>query len=110
MNLIGKFRYKIPTHYLGFNLIANRMDKMQWIGIIAGILTASSMLPQVIKVLKEKKADEISLLMLIVLVSGIALWIVYGVMREDMPIIATNAFSLLVNIVLIALRIKYRHR
>jgi MtN3 and saliva related transmembrane protein len=86
------------------------MDKIQWIGIIAGILTASSMLPQVIKVMKEKKAEEISLLMLIVLITGIALWVVYGVMKKDMPIIATNAFSLLVNGVLIVLRIKYKDR
>jgi MtN3 and saliva related transmembrane protein len=96
--------------YLGLYLNeAKPMDKIQWIGIIAGILTASSMLPQVIKVMKEKKAEEISLLMLIVLITGITLWVVYGVMKKDMPIIATNAFSLLVNGVLIVLRIKYRH-
>jgi MtN3 and saliva related transmembrane protein len=86
------------------------MDKMQWIGIIAGVLTATSMLPQVIKVFKEKKAEDISLLMLIVLLSGIALWIVYGIMRNDFPIIATNAFSLLVNLVLIVLRIRYKEK
>jgi len=86
------------------------MEKTEWVGIIAGVLTASSMLPQVIKVLKEKKAEDISLLMLIVLLSGISLWIVYGVMRKDLPIIATNAFSLLVNLVLIVLGIKYKKR
>ena len=86
------------------------MDKTQWIGIIAGVLTATSMLPQVIKVFKEKKAEDISLLMLIVLLSGIALWVVYGVMRNDFPIIATNAFSMLVNLVLVGLRIKYKGR
>jgi MtN3 and saliva related transmembrane protein len=86
------------------------MEMTQWIGIAAGVLTASSMLPQVIKVLKEKKAEEISLLMLIVLISGISLWIVYGVMKKDLPIIATNAFSLLVNIVLMVLRIKYKEK
>ena len=86
------------------------MELKQWVGIIAGILTATSMLPQVIKVFKEKKAEDISLLMLIVLLSGIALWIVYGIMRNDLPIIATNAFSLLVNLVLMVLRIKYKKR
>ena len=86
------------------------MELTEWVGIIAGVLTASSMLPQVIKVFKEKKAEDISLLMLIVLLSGISLWIVYGVMRKDMPIIATNAFSLLVNLVLIVLRIKYKKK
>ena len=84
------------------------MEKTEWVGIIAGILTASSMLPQVIKVLKEKKAENISLLMVFVLISGVCLWIVYGVMRKDLPIIATNAFSLLVNLVLMVLRIRYK--
>jgi len=68
------------------------------------------MLPQVIKVLKEKKAENISLLMVFVLISGVCLWIVYGVMRKDLPIIATNAFSLLVNLVLMVLRIRYKKR
>lgn len=96
---------------MGRDLIdEHAMDTTQWIGIIAGILTAGSMLPQVIKVLREKKAEEISIVMLLVLISGISLWIVYGVFKKDLPIIVTNAFSLLVNIVLMILRIKYRAR
>ena len=86
------------------------MDQTQWIGIIAGVFTATSMLPQLIKVIKEKKAEDISLLMLIVLLTGISLWVVYGVMKKDMPIIATNAFSLLVNVLMIFFRIKYKDR
>ena len=46
--------------------------------------------------------------MLIVLMAGVALWVVYGVIRHDVPIIATNCFSLLVNIAMIVLRIKYK--
>jgi len=86
------------------------MDKTQWVGIIAGVLTATSMLPQVIKVFKEKKAENISLLMVLVLIGGVGLWIVYGIMRKDLPIIATNAFSLLVNLLLMVLRIKYKQK
>lgn len=82
----------------------------QWIGIVAGIFTATSMLPQLIKVIKEKKAEEISLLMLFVLLVGISLWIVYGVMKKDWPIIGTNSFSLLINILMIIFRIKYKDR
>lgn len=78
------------------------------IGLTAGILTASSLLPQLIKTIKEKKADEISIGMLIILLAGISLWIVYGIKKDDFPIIATNAFSLLLNIVMIFLRIKYK--
>ncbi|RYY90384.1 MAG: hypothetical protein EOO15_02865 [Chitinophagaceae bacterium] len=83
------------------------MDTTQVVGIVAGVLTASSLLPQVVKTLKEKKAAEVSKAMLGTLMSGVALWIVYGVLRSDIPIIATNCFSLLVNIVMMTLRIKY---
>ena len=84
------------------------MNWTQIIGMAAGVLTASSLIPQVVKTLKEKKADDVSLLMLIVLQSGIILWIVYGIKRDDLPIIATNSFSLLVNIIMVVLRVKYR--
>ncbi|MGZ8544672.1 MAG: SemiSWEET family sugar transporter, partial [Flavisolibacter sp.] len=88
--------------------IALYMDSTQLIGIAAGIFTATSLLPQVIKTFKEKKADDVSLLMLLILQAGLILWIFYGIKREDMPIIITNCFSLLVNITMVILRIKYK--
>lgn len=86
------------------------MDITQVIGLFAGICTASSLLPQLIKTIKEKKADEISKLMLFVLMIGVATWVVYGFMRKDFPIIATNIFSLLLNIVMVILRFKYSRK
>jgi MtN3 and saliva related transmembrane protein len=83
------------------------MDKTQIIGIASGVLTSISMLPQVIKILKEKKAEEISLLMISVLLLGLAGWAVYGFMKNDLPIIVTNCFSVLVNVILLFLRLKY---
>src|SRR6476661_969858 len=82
------------------------MELTQIIGLAAGILTASSLLPQVFKTLKEKKAEDVSLGMLFLLQAGLVLWIIYGIRREDLPIIATNCFSLLVNITMVILRIK----
>ena len=84
------------------------MDSTQVIGLAAGILTACSLLPQVIKTFKEKKAEDVSLLMLLVLMAGLILWIIYGIKREDLPIIATNCFSVLVNVTMVILRIKYK--
>lgn len=84
------------------------MNWTQLIGLAAGILTATSLLPQVIKTFKEKKAEDVSLLMLLVLLGGLILWIVYGIKKNDLPIIATNCFSLLVNITMVVLRIRYK--
>jgi MtN3 and saliva related transmembrane protein len=80
----------------------------QTIGIIAGIFTATSLLPQLIKIIKEKSAENVSIGMLLVLMTGVSLWIYYGFLREDIPIIATNSFSLLLNIVTVYFRVKYK--
>ena len=86
------------------------MNWTQVIGIAAGICTSTSLIPQVVKTIKEKKAEDVSLGMLLVLGTGILLWIVYGIKKNDIPIIATNAFSLLVNITMVILGIKYKKK
>lgn len=83
------------------------MDWTQAIGLFAGICTASSLLPQLIKTIREKKAEDISKLMLFILMTGVATWVVYGILRNDLPIIITNSFSLLLNICMVILRLKY---
>lgn len=83
------------------------MDFTAALGLAAGILTASSLLPQLITTIKKKKAADVSLLMFIVLLIGNSLWIWYGLEKEDLPIIATNIFSLSLNIIMLILKIKY---
>lgn len=81
-----------------------------YIGIAAGIITAISLLPQLAKVTREKKAENISVIYLLTLMTGLSLWIWYGILREDLPIIFTNGFSVLVNIILMVLVIKYKKK
>ena len=88
-------------------ILAIAIDKI--VGITAGILTGASMLPQVVKMYKEKKASQVSIFMLLILIAGISLWVWYGFLKDDLPIIATNLFSLLVNLVMVFLRYKYRN-
>ncbi|MCS4305583.1 MULTISPECIES: SemiSWEET transporter [unclassified Chryseobacterium] len=71
------------------------------LGIIAGVLTSISMIPQLIKVIREKNVEDISLLMLLVLISGLSLWVWYGFMKDELPIILSNSFAVLVNISLL---------
>jgi len=68
------------------------------------------LLPQLVKTIKEKKANSISLGMLAVLLAGLCVWIVYGFLKKDYPIIVTNSFSLLTNIVMVVLTAKYKDR
>ncbi len=84
------------------------MDTITLVGIAASVLTAISMMPQLIKIAKEKKADDVSLLMLLVLLSGLILWVVYGFMIEDYIIVVANSFSVLVNITVVILTLVYK--
>jgi len=77
------------------------------IGLAAGICTAVSLLPQIIKIIKEKAAQDISLFYLLVLLCGLGLWTYYGFLKNDVPIIATNIFSMVLNIVVIVLGLIY---
>lgn len=86
------------------------MNLIDLIGTVAGILTSISMIPQLIKVLKEKKVEDVSLLMLIVLLLGVCLWVVYGIMKEEWPIILSNGFSVLVNTILLIYYFIYRKK
>ncbi len=78
------------------------------IGIAASACTAASLVPQLTKVLKEKKAENVSLWMLLVLFIGLGLWIYYGILKEDLIIIFSNSFSFIVNVLLVIFTIKYK--
>jgi MtN3 and saliva related transmembrane protein len=79
-----------------------------WVGIVAGVLTGVSLLPQLIKLIRKKKSDDLSFAFLGVLLLGLALWIWYGFLKDDLPIIITNSFSLIVNMLMIVLGLRYK--
>lgn len=74
---------------------------------MASVCTATSLIPQLIKIIRDKKADDISLPMLAILFAGVALWIWYGVLKNDLIIIISNAISLTLNAVIVVLSLKY---
>ena len=80
------------------------------IGTIAGILTSVSMIPQLIKVLKEKDVENLSWGMIAVLLTGVSIWVVYGIMKDELPIILSNGFSVLVNTTLLIYFFKYKNK
>ena len=80
------------------------------LGIIAGVLTSFSMIPQLVKVIREKNVQDISLLMLLVLISGLSLWVWYGLKKDELPIILSNGFAVLVNISLLICYLIYNKK
>lgn len=77
------------------------------LGLIAGVLTTVAYLPQLIKTWQSKSAQDLSWSMLIILCTGIILWLVYGFSVHDVPIIAANIVTLLLAAVILLLKIRY---
>ena len=85
-------------------------DISQYVGIASGVLTGISLIPQLIKVVREKKKESVSIGMLVILLAGLFGWMWYGILKEDYPIIITNAFSLLTNISILILSFIYKRK
>lgn len=77
------------------------------IGIIAGICTTISFIPQIIKILKTRHARDISLYMYMVLTTGIFLWLIYGILLKRFPIILANSISFALCVFIIISKIRY---
>ncbi len=83
------------------------MNFIDGLGLAAGICTSSSIIPQLVTTIKKKRAADVSTFMFIVLLIGNGLWVYYGIDKKDVPIISTNIFSLVLNIIMLYLKIKY---
>lgn len=81
---------------------------MTALGIVAGILTTASFLPQVIRSARERSADSFSWLWLVCFGAGVAAWLAYGLVLGDPAIIGANGVTLLAVIALMLLRARHR--
>ncbi|MGA7369231.1 MAG: SemiSWEET family transporter [Nitrososphaeraceae archaeon] len=77
------------------------------IGITAGILVLSSFIPQITKAYKTKKMSDVSIHLMILIASGMFLWVVYGLIRSDLVIVGTNATGSALNVCLLVMKIRY---
>ena len=84
------------------------MESITLIGIGASILTASSLIPQFVKLLRERNSDQVSVLMLTILLAGLALWIYYGILKKDWIIVASNSFAALINMATFVLTLHFK--
>jgi len=82
------------------------MDYLTILGVVAGALTTSSFIPQIIKIIKTRSAKDVSLVMFIIISFGISLWLVYGILKNDFPIMIANAVTLVFNLTILFLKYK----
>jgi MtN3 and saliva related transmembrane protein len=76
-------------------------------GYIAAVLTTAAFLPQLIKTLKTKKADDVSLITLIMFIIGVLCWIIYGYNISSIPILIANLITLILNLLILISKIYF---
>ncbi|WP_424495189.1 SemiSWEET family sugar transporter [Salinimicrobium sp. GXAS 041] len=84
---------------------------MNWtmiLGLAAGICTTAAVVPQLWKAFKTKKVSDVSPGMFFVLILGLAMWTIYGIIENDLPIILTNGTAFALNSLMLYLLFKYK--
>ena len=77
-------------------------------GLLAGTLTSIASIPQVVKTLRTRHARDISVWQPLLLAFGVALWLGYGIMLGDQPLILSNIIPLVCNTWLVVLKTRWR--
>jgi MtN3 and saliva related transmembrane protein len=78
------------------------------VGMLAGTLTSIAAIPQVVKTLRTRHARDISVWQPLLLATGLALWIAYGILIHDLPLILANIIPFLCNAFLTGLKLRFR--
>ena len=83
------------------------MTYVTLIGMAAAVLTTIAFLPQVIRTWKTRSTADISLVMFVTYVTGIVLWLLYGLMLHDLPLIFSNAVTLVFSGTILGLKLRH---
>ena len=76
-------------------------------GYFAAILTTLAFLPQLIKTFKTKKAEDVSLITLIMFLTGVLSWIIYGYKISSTPILVANIITFILNLLILIFKITF---
>ena len=77
-------------------------------GFVAAALTTIAFLPQVIKTWRTKKAEDVSIVMLLLFITGLLFWIVYAIQTNALPVLIANIITFIFNTIILTLKLVYR--
>jgi len=69
------------------------MTPVTLLGLAAAFCTTVAYLPQVVQAWRTRSTKDLSLPMLLVLTTGLLLWLIYGAIIRDVPLIAANSVT-----------------
>ncbi len=84
------------------------MDAVKILGLVSGGLTTIAFVPQVLKTYQSRSAKDLSLGMFMIFFTGTAGWLIYGILRDDLAVIAANAVTLLLSAAMLVFKWRFR--
>ena len=81
---------------------------IDFFGFSAAFLTTIAFLPQLYKTWKTKSAEDVSLIMLILFITGLICWIIYGIEINSVPFLFSNIITFIFNFSILILKLIYR--
>ena len=87
----------------------NNFNYIELFGFLAAFLTTIAFLPQLYKTWETKSAEDVSLIMLILFITGLIFWIIYGLKIHSTPIIVANIVTFIFNFSILILKLAYRN-
>lgn len=76
------------------------------LGVLAGVCTSLSFIPQAIQTIKTKQTDGISLVTYVLFVFGVCSWVIYGALKGDIAVLLTNLVTLVPCAIILYLKIQ----
>ena len=84
------------------------MNLIDWVGSVAAILTTASFVPQAWQTFRTRDVSGISQSMYSLFTTGVALWLVYGILMEAWPIIIANTITTSLALIILLMKVRYR--
>jgi MtN3 and saliva related transmembrane protein len=78
------------------------------LGYVAGMVTVASFLPQVVRAWRTRQTRDLSLASLALLITAGSMWILYGALSRDWPVVATNSGMVGLLVLLAMAKVRYR--
>ena len=88
----------------------NNFNYIDLFGFLAAFLTTLAFLPQLYKTWKTKSAEDVSLIMLILFITGLICWIIYGLKINSIPILVANVVTFIFNFSILILKLSYNKK
>ena len=89
------------------NILVIQLESANTFGYFAAFLTTIAFLPQLIRILKARSADDVSLTMIVMFIVGLIFWIIYGWETKAIPVLIANIITLILNCSILILKLSY---